>query len=161
MLNDVPHVAVIDLVGARRAQATELGAHAAFESVDEARDELGRRGDGLGAELVIDAVGAVATRQGGIDLLRPGGTLVAVGLAADETPVRFHPLVRNQIAVQGSYAYTKRDFDRGLSWLLEGRAGLGELPDALPLGRGPETFAELAQGPTAQVKVFLAEPAAS
>ena len=38
LLNDVPHVSVIDLVGARREQATALGAHAAFESVDEARE---------------------------------------------------------------------------------------------------------------------------
>lgn len=158
LLSDIPHVAVVDLVSDRRARATALGAHAAFASVDEIRDELGERGDGLGADLIVDAVGAAATRQGGIEVLRPGGTLVAVGLAANETPLRFHPLVRNQIAVQGSYAYTKRDFDRGLSWLAEGRAGLGELPDPLPLGRGPEAFAELAQGPTAQVKVFLAEP---
>ncbi len=158
LLNEVPHVAVIDLVEARREQARALGAHGAFGSVEEAQAELSERGDGLGAELVVDAVGAVATRQGGIDLLRPGATLVAVGLAADETPLRFHPLIRNQIAVQGSYAYTKRDFDRGLAWLVEGRAGLGELPDPLPLERGPAAFAALVQGPTAQVKVFLAEP---
>jgi threonine dehydrogenase-like Zn-dependent dehydrogenase len=158
LLSDVPHVAVIELDDARRAHATALGAHAAFGSVEAARDELSGRGDGLGADLVVDAVGAVPTRRGGIEVLRPGGKLVAVGLAADETPLHFHPLVRNQIAVQGSYGYTKRDFDRGLGWLVNGRAGLGELPDPLPLERGPEAFAELALGPGAQVKVFLAEP---
>lgn len=161
LINEVPHVAVIDLVEARREQATALGAHAAFDSVDDARDALAARGDGLGADLVVDAVGARATRHGGIELLRPGGKLVAVGLAADETPIRFHPLIRNQITVQGSYAYARRDFDRGLDWLVEGRAGLGELPDPLPLEQGPEAFAGLVQGPTAQVKVFLAEPGAS
>jgi len=157
---EVEHIAVVERNDARRALASALGAHAVFASAEEAGGDLGGRRDGLGADLVVDAVGAGATRQGGIAFLRPGGTLVAVGLADDESPLRFHPLIRNQIAVQGSYAYAKRDFDQGLEWLVAGRVSLGRLPDPLPLDEGPSAFAELVKGPTAQVKVFLAEPQA-
>ena len=40
--------------------------------------------------------------------------------------------------------------------LLEGRAGLGELEPVQPLEAGPDAFADLAAGPSARVKVFLA-----
>jgi len=38
--------------------------------------------------------------------------------------------------------------------LAEGRAGIGALTDVLPLDRGPAAFAELAGGPTDDIKVF-------
>ena len=55
---------------------------------------------------MLDAVGAQATRSLGLELLRPGGTMVCIGLAADETTLGFHDVVRSQHRIQGSYAYT-------------------------------------------------------
>jgi threonine dehydrogenase-like Zn-dependent dehydrogenase len=78
-----------------------------------------------------------------------------VGLAADATPLDFHPLVRRGLTVRGSYAYTDDDYDSALRLLLDGRAGLGELEPVRPLDAGPDVFAELAAGPSARLKVFL------
>jgi threonine dehydrogenase-like Zn-dependent dehydrogenase len=90
------------------------------------------------------------------DLVRAGGRMVCIGLAADETTLGFHGVVRGQVDIQGSYAYTMADFDQSLAWLAEGRATLGELPPVLPLEEGPEAFARLVERPPDQVKVFLA-----
>ena len=79
-----------------------------------------------------------------------------VGLHDDETTLGFHGIVRGQFDVQGSYAYTAEDYERALGWLVEGRAGIGDLPPVLPLEKGPEAFAELVRGPSARIKVFLA-----
>jgi (R,R)-butanediol dehydrogenase / meso-butanediol dehydrogenase / diacetyl reductase len=79
-----------------------------------------------------------------------------IGLHDDDTTLGFHHVVRRQIDIQGSYTYTDKDFETAIGWLVEGRAGLGELPSVLPLERGPEAFAELVKGPSAQIKVFLA-----
>jgi threonine dehydrogenase-like Zn-dependent dehydrogenase len=65
--------------------------------------------------------------------------------------------VRGQLDLQGSYAYTAEDYEQALEWLVEGRAGIGELPPVLPLEEGPGAFAELVRGPSAQIKIFLAE----
>jgi threonine dehydrogenase-like Zn-dependent dehydrogenase len=114
--------------------------------------------DGLGAELVIDAVGAEATRRMAIEeLLRPGGRVVFVGLHEDDTTLGFHAVVRGQFDLQGSYAYTAEDYEQALEWLVAGRAGIGELPPVLPLEEGPNAFAELVKGPSSQIRVFLAE----
>lgn len=152
---DIAHVGVVEPFPPRREHARRFGAHAVYASIEEAAATECGIADGLGVDLVIDAVGAVSTRRGSMQLLRPGGTLIALGLRDDETPLPFHSMVRNQIMVRGSYAYTPADYRKALDWLIEGRAGIGDLPDVMPLDRGPEVFAELSRGPTDRIKVFL------
>ena len=144
LLEGLPNVAVMERDEARRARAVALGA------IDGA--EPGE------ADLVIDAVGAEATRQLGLELLRPGGTLVCIGLASDDTTLKFHGVVRSQHRIQGSYAYTMPDFEQAHEWLVSGKASLGDdLPEVRPLDDGPEAFARLAGGPPPpEFKVFLA-----
>ena len=69
---------------------------------------------------MLDAVGAQATRALGLELLRPGGTMVCIGLATDDTTLGFHDVVRSQHRIQGSYAYTMPDFDQAHEWLVSG-----------------------------------------
>ena len=156
-LSGVENVQVVEPNEARREQALGLGARAAYSSGAEAWEALEKPTEGLGADLVIDAVGAEVTRRMAIEeLLRPGGRAVMIGLHDDDTTLGFHHVVRGQIDIQGSYTYTDKDFETAIGWLVEGRAGLGELPSVLPLERGPEAFAKLVRGPSAQIKVFLA-----
>jgi threonine dehydrogenase-like Zn-dependent dehydrogenase len=138
---------VLELNAERRATADQLGAHASFGEPEALPREV---------DVVFDAVGAPETRRLALDLLRPGGCAVMIGLAGDEAPLSFHALVRRGLTVRGSYAYTDTDYDTALGWLLDGRAGLGELEPVQPLTTGPGTFAELAGGPSARLKVFLA-----
>ncbi|CAN5804046.1 2,3-butanediol dehydrogenase [soil metagenome] len=157
LLDGVPKVHAVEPVGARREQALALGAVAAYESGEEAREALDGPTEGLGADLVIDAVGAEVTRRMALDLLRPGGRVVYIGLHDDDTTLGFHDVVRGQLDLQGSYAYTAEDFEQALEWLVDGRAGIGDLPPVLPLEEGPDAFADLVRGPSARIKVFLAE----
>ncbi|WP_028057582.1 zinc-dependent alcohol dehydrogenase [Candidatus Solirubrobacter pratensis] len=143
LLSGIAHVAVVERHDARRERALALGAH----EVGDERD----------FDLVLDAVGAQATRQLGLELLRPAGTMVCIGLAADETTLGFHDIVRSQHRIQGSYAYTMDDFEQAHAWLVSGEASLGDdLTAVRPLEEGPEQFARLAAGTPAEFKVFLA-----
>ena len=117
-------------------------------------DEQPRRS----ADLVIDAVGATVTRRTALDIVRPGGAVVLLGLHEDETALPFHRVVRDQITLQGSFAYTDAEFAKALDLLASGRVVLGALSNVLPLEAGPDAFASLAAGPTALVKTFLAVP---
>ncbi len=157
LLSSDAHVAVVEPQAQRRERALALGAAAVHASGDEALEALRDDGDGLGAELVLDAVGAQATRALALTLLRPGALAVCIGLAADNTTLGFHGVVRGQLGVRGSYAYTMADFEQALEWLVSGRAAVGELTAVRPLEDGPGAFARLAEGPTpADLKVFLA-----
>ena len=139
-------VGVIELHPARRALAEALGAHGSYSAESVPGD----------VDLVFDAVGVEGTRRLAIDLLRPGGCAVMIGLASQSTPVRFDEVIRRGLTVRGSYAYSDDDYDEALQWLLDGRAGLGELEPVQPLDAGPQAFAELATGPSERLKVFLA-----
>jgi 2-desacetyl-2-hydroxyethyl bacteriochlorophyllide A dehydrogenase len=146
LLSGIPRVEVVEPHEARRERASRLGAHAVHAAPPEDHPDL-----------VLDAVGAQATRSAGLDILRPGGTMVCIGLAADDTTLGFHGVVRNQHRIQGSYAYTMADYEQAHEWLVSGQASLGDdLTEVLPLDAGPEQFARLAQGPPAEFKVFLA-----
>lgn len=156
LLSGIPDVSVVELHEGRREQAKKLGAHEVFSSGEEAAEAMRGATDGLGADLVLDAVGAEGTRRLAVDLVKPGGIAVLVGLHGDETTLGFHDVVRRQITLQGSYAYTPEDFEQALAWISSGEAGIGELPPVLPLERGPNAFARLVEGPQEQIKVFLA-----
>ena len=138
---------VLDTHPARRAAAGALGAHATFGDPKKLPE---------GADIVFDAVGSESTRLLALDLLRPGGCVVMIGLAAESTTVHFHEMIRHGLTVRGAYAYSDVDYDEALRWLLDGRAGLGDLEPVQPLDTGPEAFAELAAGPSHRLKVFLA-----
>jgi (R,R)-butanediol dehydrogenase / meso-butanediol dehydrogenase / diacetyl reductase len=150
MLGGAEWAGVLEPNADRRAAAAALGATATFGDEAELRATI------AGVDLVFDAVGLVATRRLALELLRPGGCTVMIGLHSDAAPVDFHPLVRRGLTVRGSYAYTDADYDAALQLLLDGRAGLGELEPIQPLADGPDVFAELAAGPTTRLKVFLA-----
>jgi 2-desacetyl-2-hydroxyethyl bacteriochlorophyllide A dehydrogenase len=153
LLAGLPSVAVVEPHTERRERALRLGAHAAFASVEEAGREE--------ADLTMDAVGADATRQGALTLLRSGGRAVLLGLADDVSPIAFHDVVRRELAIIGSYAYTPAEYERALDWLVSGRAALDELAAVRPLDEGPAAFAELVRGPGSDIRVFLAaEPQA-
>jgi threonine dehydrogenase-like Zn-dependent dehydrogenase len=156
VLDGIPEVHAVEPHEARRGQALALGANAAHGSGEEARDALEGATGGLGADLVIDAVGAEATRRTALGLLRPGGRAVFIGLHDDDTTLGYHDVVRRQLDLRGSYAFTAEDYEQALSWLADGKAGIGELPPVLPLEEGPGAFADLVKGPSAQIKVFLA-----
>ena len=155
VLDGIPEVHAVEPQEGRRGQALALGATGVHASAEEAGLALEGATEGLGADLVIDAVGAEVTRRAAVDLLRPGGRAVFIGLHDDGSTLGFHGVVRGQIDLQGSYAYTADDFEQALSWLVEGRAGIGELPPVLALEEGPGAFADLVRGPSAQIKVFL------
>jgi (R,R)-butanediol dehydrogenase / meso-butanediol dehydrogenase / diacetyl reductase len=149
-------VHVLDLDASRRERAAALGAGAAHGSPEDLLQGVREDTAGLGADFVIDAVGRESTRRLAVDAVRPGGKVVLLGLHDDVTSLSGHDLVRREVSVTGSYAYTDADFSRALALLASGRVGIGELPAIQPLESTPALFAQLAEGPTPEVKLFVA-----
>ena len=145
LLHGIELVTVLERHPTRRDHALRLGAHEAFASGDELKP---------GVDLVVDAAGADDTRRLAIEL-NPAGTAVFIGLHHDQTPLPWHTVIRGNHTVKGVFGYSDADFQQALDWLAEGRAGIGDLKAVLPLEEGPDAFATLAEGPTADIKVFL------
>lgn len=139
----------------RRGPARAFGAQAVYASTADCLDALVSRGSGIGIGVTVDAVGAAQTRDAAVELLGRGGTAVLVGLHSDRTPVAFARVVREELTVVGSYAYSDADFATAVEWTADGLAGPGRTDAVRPWADGPAVFAELAARPGRQPRVFL------
>ncbi|HEX2904833.1 MAG TPA: zinc-dependent alcohol dehydrogenase family protein [Jatrophihabitans sp.] len=73
-------IIAVDPAGERLEAAKQLGADVMVNSAAGAREMLAQRGDGLGADTVIEAVGVPETFELCTELVRPGGRVANVGV---------------------------------------------------------------------------------
>jgi D-arabinose 1-dehydrogenase-like Zn-dependent alcohol dehydrogenase len=136
---------VADVDPEKRAVARQAGAH---ETVDNSDPDAVAKVKDLsqgGVKAVIDFVGAPATAQFGLDVMRKGGTLIVVGLygGALSMPLPFLP--QRALAIRGSYVGTLDELHEVVAL---GRAGrIPPIPlDVRPLDAAPDAMADLRAG---------------
>jgi S-(hydroxymethyl)glutathione dehydrogenase/alcohol dehydrogenase len=111
---------------------------------------------GRGADTVIEAVGAPAVQEACLSAVRPGGTLVLVGLAPMGTSTDFPGalLTRQEKTVMGCYygtADTTRDFPLYADLYLQGRLDLdGLISRTYPLEEINQAFQDMLAGELAR-----------
>lgn len=133
----------------RRATVETSGPFRAY-----APGEAGEPADGS-IDLVIDAVGAAATRAAACRLVRPGGVIIHAGLLPGAEGLDIRRITLQEIIVSGTYCYTPADFRATVDALASGRLG--------PLGwieeRGFEAaisaFADIDAGRAGAAKIVL------
>ncbi|PTM40993.1 alcohol dehydrogenase catalytic domain-containing protein [Bosea sp. 124] len=118
------------------------------------RPEVDEPEDGS-ADLVIDAVGADATRAAACRMARPGGVIVHVGLLPGQGGIDIRKLTLQEITLAGVYCYTPTDFAQTVQALAEGRLGDLSWTEERPLGLGASAFADIDAGRISAAKVVL------
>lgn len=106
-------------------------------------------------QLVVDAVGAAATRQMAIQAVKPGGVIMHIGLQAWASEIDMRKITLGEITLLGTYTYTMDDFCLALSMLEEG--ALGELGwvESRPLSEGEQAFSDLESRQVSAAKILL------
>jgi len=89
--------------GPRLATARRLGFERVFDLAEAGDERLLRDAAGAGFDVVLEATGAAEAFQLGLELLRPNGVLVAIGIHDKPTPLDVTGLVRRQFDIRGSY----------------------------------------------------------
>jgi len=137
-------VIVTDIDAERRAVAATFGATRVIDPISENVGELG-----LAVDAFVEASGAVAAVTSGIRAVRPGGTVVLVGMGAQEIPLPIPVIQSNELIVTGVFRYAntwptaielvrsgKVDLDR----MVTGRYGLDDVEAALLSAGGSTTL---------------------
>lgn len=106
-------------------------------------------------DLIIDAVGAVATRAAASKLVKPGGVIVHVGLLPGSEGLDIRKITLQEIVVAGTYCYTPVEFRETLDAIASGQLGALEWTEERPLSDGPQAFRDLDAGATAAAKIVL------
>jgi threonine dehydrogenase-like Zn-dependent dehydrogenase len=131
---EVSQVFCIDLNAERLSMAEKLGAvPTTFEALASQP-----------VDIVVDAVGAAATRQGCGRVVRSGGRIVWVGLHEAETALPVNDFIRREIATYGSFAYTHLDFHNAFQALAQKRIVLEDAWTQIePLENGTACYEKL------------------
>ena len=146
--------------GARRVWLAETNRlrreAAAREAGVEAFDPLAGSGPGESSvELVIDAVGAAATRKAALAAVKPGGVVLHIGLQDWASEIDMRKLTLADISLLGTYTYSTADLRAAARALHEGAFGALGWVEERALSEGPRAFEDLHHGRTAAAKILL------
>ena len=106
-------------------------------------------------DLVIDAVGADATRAASCRLVRPGGVIVHVGLLPGTGGIDIRKITLQEITLTGTYCYSMVDFRETVAALASGRLGRLDWFEERPLSDGASAFRDIDAGHTSAAKIIL------
>ena len=149
-------IAVSETLPHRLAMAQKLGAtHVINAGCEDAVEAILALTDGEGVDLVIEAAGKAVTRQGAIQLLRPGGTAIFLALGAEPSPIDFMSLVPRELHLRGTQCYTDADFALAIELLANEEIIVDPLITEMPLEEGAAAFENLASNPGEMIKVIL------
>ena len=127
---------------ARLRLALECGATVAVNSADEdPLKTITARGDGYGANLVIDTAGASATLKLSLDAVRPGGQITKIGWGPGPVGFSLDPLIAKSATLKGSFSHTWDVWEDCLTLVRKGQVDLEKLiSHVLPLDQWEESF---------------------
>lgn len=106
-------------------------------------------------QLVVDAVGAAATRQMAIQTVKSGGVIMHIGLQAWDSEIDMRKITLGEITLLGTYTYTMDDFCLTLTMLEQGALGELDWVEARPLSDGAKAFADLESQQVSAAKILL------
>lgn len=109
-----------------------------------------REGDGRGADLVIDAVGASAVLEPCLRLARPDGQITKVGWGPEPLGFSLDPLVGKNLRLQGVFSHTWATWERVLTLMGTGRLRLAPMRRCFPLEAWRVAFQAMEQRQTAK-----------
>ena len=136
----------------RRAAAAAAGGAGGLDVVDPA--DPASHGDNV-FDLVIDAVGAAATRNVAMAAVRPGGVIMHIGLADWASEIDMRKLTLAEITLLGTYTYSTADLRATVAALHGGAFGGLEWVEERTLSEGAAAFADLDAGRSGAAKILL------
>jgi alcohol dehydrogenase len=106
-------------------------------------------------DLVIDAVGAKATRNAAFAAVKPGGVIMHVGLQDWASEIDMRKLTLAEITLLGTYTYSTADLRATVAALQRGAFGDLAWVERRPLAEGARAFRDLHEGRSASAKIVL------
>ena len=106
-------------------------------------------------DLIFDTVGMEITRQSSIKFIKPGGSIIHIGLTQPSGSFDFRKATLQEITFIGTYTYSNKDFEKTLDILSKGKIGDLSWIEFRELSTGAEAFKEIHNGSCAAPKIVL------
>ncbi|MFD8770981.1 zinc-dependent alcohol dehydrogenase family protein [Microbacterium oxydans] len=166
------HIALAKLGGAatvivsepdasRRELAGAMGADVLVNPFETPLEEaLAELTEGIGPDVVIEAVGSIPTYEAAVAVVRRGGRVLAYGAAPQTATMSLRPfdIYSKELTIVGSYAGTYDTWPRAIDLLAEGRFTPSIIVDSIrPLAEAVEAIRGL-ETDKSTVKVHIQMP---
>jgi threonine dehydrogenase-like Zn-dependent dehydrogenase len=153
--NGAARVFISDLEPARLAMALDLGGEPLHGRETDVVKTVREATGGRGAAVAVDAVGSAVTRAQCIAATRAAGTVILTGLHEESSTLPVADVIRREIVLRGSFAYTPANFTDALARLARGEMRLDPWIVEAPLSEGGMWFDRLIEEPGGVAKVLL------
>ena len=153
-LNAARRVFIAEVDDARLRMGAELGGIPIQPRAADTALAVQNETDG-GVAVSIDAVGSAATREQGVSAARAGGRLILSGLHEERSVMPAADMIRREIHVKGSFAYSPANFAKALDLLEQGAVRLDPWMIEAPLQDGGRWFNRLIDAPGNVAKALL------
>ncbi len=150
-----PTIIVSDLSPDRLEAATTVGADIVVDSTNEDLKSIIDHNTELGADLVIDAVGSTQTGKQGLAVLRPGGTMVLIGLHENNNAIESYDLILQEKTIMGTYATTIEELRAALTLMEARKISTDSWVKTFPIIEGVDAFFSMLEGKGSNIKAVL------
>lgn len=136
-------VTALDVNPKKLAIARQLGDIRAMHPGD-LKDEL--------FEVVVEAAGVKVSIEQAMEIVKPGGDLIAIGITGEQVNFPAIRIVRNEITIHGTMIYTPDDFRTAIGYLQDPAFDVGPvLSKILPVGQYQQAFDDALSGNFAKI----------
>ena len=106
-------------------------------------------------DIVFDTVGLEISRQQAIDVVKPGGSIIHIGLTQPAGTFNFRKMTLQEVTVIGTYCYTNKDFEQTLKILSSKDIGPLDWIEFRDLKNGWDAFKQIHDGTCVAPKIIL------
>ena len=106
-------------------------------------------------DIVFDTVGLELSRQQAISVIKPGGSIIHIGLSQPSGQFNFRKATLQEVTFIGTYCYTNKDFENTIKILANKEIGDLDWIEYRDLKKGAEAFREIHHGTCSSPKIVL------
>ncbi len=106
-------------------------------------------------DIVFDTVGLEVSRQQAISVVKPGGTIIHIGLTQPSGQFNFRKATLQEVTFIGTYCYTNKDFENTIKILADKKIGELNWIEYRELKKGAKAFKEIHDGTCSSPKIVL------
>jgi L-iditol 2-dehydrogenase len=111
---------------------------------DEVKDEL--------FDIVVEAAGVKSSIEQAMQIVKPGGEIVGIGISGEKVDYPVMKIVRSEITIHGSIIYTPADWSDAIRYIQDPRFNIGPvLSKIVPLNEYHQAFADALSGDFAKI----------
>ncbi|MFT3949513.1 MAG: alcohol dehydrogenase catalytic domain-containing protein [Agriterribacter sp.] len=147
---------VADIREERIKTAKSIGATGVINPLKEnVADAVKVITNGTALDLVIDAVGSPETNKLALEMVKPGGTILIIGLYNNSRSLLSYDIVLSEKTVMGSYAATQKDMKEALSLIVAGKVDISSWVHYYTIENSRQAFFDMMEAKGDHIKSVI------